>query len=45
MFKDITQLILIISTGASCTNTPTVKSPDKNNSITLEINDNGTLLW
>ena len=36
---------IIILFGVSCINTLTVKSPDKNNSITLELNDNGTLFY
>ena len=31
--------------GVSCTNTLTVTSPDENNSITLELDDNGTLFY
>ncbi len=36
---------MTILLGVSCTNTLTVKSPDKNNSITLELDDNGTLFY
>jgi len=44
-FKNINLLVLLILIGVSCTNTLTVKSPDKNSSITLKLNDNGTLFY
>ena len=44
-FANINLVALIILLGVSCTNTLTVKSPDKNNRITLELDDNGTLFY
>lgn len=37
--------VLLILLEASCTKTMTVKSPDKNNSISLELNEKGTLYY
>ena len=37
--------ILLIILCASCTQNMTVTSPDKHNSITLQLNENGTLLY
>ena len=43
--RNISLLVLIILSGMSCTGKLTVSSPDKNNSITLELNDKGTLYY
>ena len=44
-YRNICLFGCIILFGSSCSNDLTVKSPDKNNSITLELNDNGILFY
>ncbi len=44
-FINLCLFVCIIICGISCTNNLTVKSPDKNNSITLKLNDGGTLFY
>lgn len=44
-YRNICLFVCIILLGFSCSNNLTVKSPDKNNSITLELNENGTLFY
>ena len=44
-FRDINLLVLMSLIGMSCTSKLTVKSPDNSNSITMELNDNGTLFY
>jgi alpha-glucosidase len=44
-FRNINLFAFIIFIGVSCTNTLTLKSPNKKNSITLELNDNGSLFY
>ncbi len=44
-FRNFNLFALIILISVSCTNTMTVKSPDKNNSVTLEINNKGILFY
>jgi len=41
----INLLVVVILINLSCTNTLTLKSPDENNRITLELDDNGCLYY
>jgi len=44
-FRNFNLFTLSIVLSVSCTNTLTLKSPDKNTGITLELNESGTLFY